>query len=144
MRTVLQGTIGAVSRALRLTLVAVAAIAVASSCAKRTATSSGSSEKIPLLVNNRGYYDVTVYAVRSPGGAGARIGNVSGGSTASLSVRFADLQAGGRMVLRVRAIGARREWLSPALSVGTGATARLNVFSTNSGDMSQSTLYADY
>ena len=116
---------------------------LAGACGKHIATNQP-VEKLPLLVNNRGYYDVTVYVLKSPGTSGVRVGNVSGSSTASLSVRLTDLQAGGRLVLRVRAIGSRREWISPALSIGTGATARLNVFSTNSGDLSQSSLFADY
>lgn len=101
-------------------------------------------ERIALQVNNRGYYDVTVYAVRSSGSSGARLGNVPGGSNGSLWVRLSDLQAGSRLVVRVRAIGTSRNWTSPAVSVGLGAVGRLNVYSTNSGDLSQSTLFVDY
>ena len=102
------------------------------------------SERVTLRVDNRGYFDVTVYAVRSQGSAGTRLGNVSGGSSGTLQVRVADLQPGGRLVVRLRAIGTRRTWTSPAVSVADGLRARLNIYSSNSGEMSQSTLIADY
>lgn len=134
---------GHAGRTRSMSLIVAALLSLAAACGKRVETSDA-SERISLLVNNRGYFDVTVYALRSPGTSGVRIGDASGGATVSLSVRLADLQAGGRLVLRVRAIGSRREWISPALVVGAGAKARLNVYSTNSGDMSQSTLFAEY
>ena len=101
-------------------------------------------ERITLRVDNRGYFDVTVYAVRSAGSSGTRLGNISGGSSGTLFVRLADLQPGGRLVVRLRALGTRRTWTSPAVSVADGLRARLSVLSSNSGDMSQSTLIADY
>jgi hypothetical protein len=101
-------------------------------------------ERITLRVDNRGYYDVTVYAVRSAGSSGTRLGNVSGGSSGTLFVRITDLQPGGRLVVRLRALGTRRSWTSPAVSVADGLRARLSVMSSNSGDMSQSTLIADF
>ena len=116
-------------------------------CGKRSASTGSTvmpSERVSLRVDNRGYFDVTVYAVRSGGSAGSRLGNISGGSSGTLFVRFADLQPGGRLVVRLRAIGTRRTWTSPAISVADGLRARLNVLSTNSGEMSQSTLIADY
>ena len=113
-------------------------------CGKRSVSPGLPSERVSLRVDNRGYFDVTVYAVRSGGSAGTRLGNISGGSSGTLFVRLADLQPGGRLVVRLRAIGTRRTWTSPAVSVADGLRARLNVYSTNSGEMNQSTLIADY
>lgn len=101
-------------------------------------------ERVGLMVDNRGYYDVTIYTVRSSGGQGARIGTVTGGSMAALQVRTTDLQDGARLVVYVRAIGTGRAWQSPAVSVGNGTMARLNVMSTNSGDLSQSQLITEF
>lgn len=101
-------------------------------------------ERVGLMVDNRGFFDVTVYALRSSGGTGARLGNVSGGSMAALQVRTTDLQEGTRLVVLVRAIGTGNTWRSPGVSVSPGTMARLNVMTTNSGDLSQSTLILDY
>lgn len=100
-------------------------------------------ERITLRVDNRGYFDVTVYALRAVGSA-TRLGNISGGSSGTLFVRLSDLQPGGRLVVQLRALGTRRTWTSPPVTVADGLRARLSVLSSNSGDMSQSSLIADY
>ncbi len=100
------------------------------------------AEQLTLYVDNRGFFDVTVYALRSPNTTGARLANVTGGSTKVLRVRRSDLQAGGRLVLRVRAMGTTSEWVSQPLQVSQGIVARLNVYTAANGDMSQSMLIA--
>jgi hypothetical protein len=122
-------------------------------CARspRTQTSGNGSSSITgagngtlsviLNVNNRSFFDVNVYVLRSPGGAGRRMGTVSGGSTATLRVPETELQPGGRLQLSVRAISGRATWISPAISVSTRVIARLDINATNSGDLTQSQLY---
>jgi hypothetical protein len=97
--------------------------------------------KIPLMVHNNGFFDVDVSAVQSGGGNGARLGTVTGNSTASLSVRQTDLQTGGILVLRLHAIGTNRSWVTPAVSVGPETHPRLDIYSDASGNLSRSVLY---
>lgn len=105
-------------------------------------TSAGNGTlSVILNVNNRSFFDVNVYVLRSPGGAGRRMGTVSGGSTATLKVPETELQPGGRLQVSVRAISGRQAWISPSVSVSTRVIARLDINATNSGDLTQSQLY---
>jgi hypothetical protein len=108
--------------------------------AKNTAPATRAPDVV-LVVSNRGFFDVNVYVVRSAGVTGRRIATVSGGGTATIKVPDAELQPGGRLQVNVRAIGARTAWTSPTVSVGSSTVARLDVLTTNSGDLSQSVLY---
>ena len=94
-----------------------------------------------LVVSNRGYFDVNVYAVPASGVAGRRLGTVTGNSSATIFVSGSDLQPGNQLMLFVRAIGGRTGWTSPLVNVGIGVAARLDVYATNSGDLYQSQLY---
>lgn len=94
-----------------------------------------------LLVDNRGYFDVIVYSVPSPGASGRRLGNVNGGSMTALRVTSSDLQLGNQLVVRVRALAVSRAWVSPAITITDDVVARLDVQSTSSGDLSRSSLY---
>lgn len=97
--------------------------------------------RVTLVVENRGYFDVIVYAVRSPGARGTRLGNVTGNSTQIFRVRETDLQAGGIMTLQVRAIGGHSTWTSPGLQVSTQSVAKLDLVATGSSDYGQSQFY---
>ncbi len=70
-----------------------------------------------LLVDNRGYFDVIVYSVPSPGASGRRLGNVNGGSMTALRLTSSDLQLGNQLVVRVRALATNRAWVSPAITI---------------------------
>ncbi|MDQ8164113.1 MAG: hypothetical protein P3C10_16160 [Gemmatimonadota bacterium] len=96
---------------------------------------------VMLIVENRGYHDVNVYAVRSEGARGTRLGTVIGNTTTTFRVRENDLQPGGIMVLQVRAIGGRSTWTTPGLLVGVGSIAKLDVVATGTTDLSQSQFY---
>ena len=96
---------------------------------------------IPLTVNNNGYFDVDVNAVQSGGGNGSRLGTVTGNTKASLSIRQTDLQTGGILVLRLHAIGTRRSFVTPAVSVGPETHPRLDIYSDAGGNLSRSVLY---
>lgn len=98
-------------------------------------------ERVTLLVSNRGYFDINIYAVRSTVVAGRRLGTVTGNSTATLMVPSTELQPGGQLALLVRAIGSRSSWMSPLVAIGPGVIARLDVYATNAGDLSQSQLF---
>lgn len=127
----------------RRTLLAFAVVAGAlglSSCRKSAPSSSGSMGAI-VLVNNRGFYDVNIYAIRAVGVTGRRLATVQGGSTATLRIMEMDQQPGGGVMLNLRAIGARATWTTPLLNIGFGSVGRLDIQSTSGGDLSQSMFY---
>lgn len=119
-------------------------LTLAAGCGPRTSTAGGvgtSTLSVILMVNNRSYFDVNIYALRSPGGAGRRLGTVSGGTNVTLRVPENELQPGGRLQVSVRAISGRTTWISQPISVSTRVIAQLDVVATNNGDLSQSQLY---
>lgn len=97
-----------------------------------------------LLVNNRGFFDVNVFSMRSTGGSSRRLGLVNGNSTRTIQVPENELQPGGVLVLAVRAVAGRSTWTSQPVQVGSGVIARLDVITTGGGDLSQSQLYTQY
>ena len=94
-----------------------------------------------LVVRNRGFMDVNVYALRSLGADQARLGTVVGASTATFPLHSHDLQPGGLLMLRIHPIGGTRWWTSPSVSVGDGVMAVLDVNTDAFGDCSRSSLY---
>lgn len=104
----------------------------------------GSGNAVILLVNNRGFFDVNIFSVRSTGGSSRRLGLVTGNSTRTIQVPENELQPGGTLVLAVRAVAGRSTWTSQPVQVGPGVIARLDVISTGGGDLSQSQLYTQY
>ncbi len=117
-------------------------VALISACALGKLGRGGSPQgTVALVVENRGYYDVNVYVVRSEGARGARLGTVNGGATVTLTVRETDLQAGGVLQLQARAIGGRSVWTSPALVVSAGGVVKLDLIAIGTTDLSQSQIY---
>lgn len=106
------------------------------------ALSGTSQPTVLLLANNRGFYDVNVYAVRSGSTAGRRLGTVTGNATATLKVPVSELQAGNMLVVLVRSVGGRYTWYSPAVQMGSGTVARLDVVQTANGSLGQSQMYS--
>lgn len=102
---------------------------------------SGAAPPIPLMVRNRGFFDIGVYVVQQAAGPGTRIGTVTGNSSGRLQVRASSLQPGGVLGLRLHAIGTRSYWLTPTIPVGEGLVVQLDVYMNNDGDMSRSMLY---
>lgn len=96
---------------------------------------------VTLMVENRSYFDVNVWVMRSPVARGTRLGLVNGGSTQTFRVRETDLQPGGLMVLQVRAISGRTTFTTPSLSVNAGTVAKLDLIATASGNLNQSQFY---
>ena len=96
---------------------------------------------ITLMVENSGYADVNVFAVRSEGLRGVRLGTVSGNTTVTFRVRETDLQPGGLMQLQARPIGGRVTWTSPTLPVTTGSVVKLDLIALGSTDFTRSQLY---
>jgi hypothetical protein len=101
-----------------------------------------SQPTVILLANNRGFYDVNVYAVRSGQTAGRRLGTVTGNSTTTLKVPVSELQPGNMLVVQVRSVGGRYTWYSPAVQMGSGIVARLDVVQTANGSLGQSQMYS--
>lgn len=94
-----------------------------------------------LVVRNRGFLDVNVYAVPSSASTAIRLGTVVGTSTTTFPLHSQHLQPGDILVLRLRAIGGSRTWTSPSVSVGEGTLAILDVNTDPSGDCSTSVLH---
>ncbi len=104
---------------------------------------AGTSQPTVLLfANNRGFYDVNVYAVRSGQTAGRRLGTVTGNASATLKVPMSELQPGNMLVVLVRSVGGRYTWYSPAVQMGSGIVARLDVVQTANGSLGQSQMYS--
>jgi hypothetical protein len=125
-------------RILRLLL--VVAVILLPACYSRNANTN--EQSVILLVNNRGFYDVNVFALRATVVAGRRLGTVSGNSQTTLKVPISELQPGGGLVVSVRTVGGRWAWVSPAVQVGNGIVARLDVIQTGSGELTQSQLFS--
>ncbi len=133
-----------VTRLLRLSkwMASLLVVALLSACALGKLGGRGSpAGTVTLIVENRGYYDVNVYVVRSEGARGARLGTVNGGATVTLTVRETDLQAGGLLQLQARAIGGRSGWTSPSLYVSAGGVVKLDLIAIGTTDLSQSQIY---
>lgn len=129
---------------LRLTtwLASFLMVALLSACSLAKLGGRGSPQgTVSLIVENRGYYDVNVYVVRSEGARGARLGTVNGGATVTFKVRETDLQAGGLLQLQARAIAGRSSWLSPTLFVSAGGVVKLDLIAIGTTDLSQSQIY---
>lgn len=117
-------------------------VAFLSACSLAKLGGRGSPQgTVALVVENRGYYDVNVYVVRTEGTRGARLGTVNGGATVTFKVRETDLQAGGLLQLQARAIGGRSTWSSPTLFVSSGMVVKLDLIAIGTTDLSQSQIY---
>ncbi len=135
-----------------VTLISAALLFMASACARNIPVVESSSAAgiladttgaIPLIIRNRSYFDINVYAHRSVGSPGRRVATVSSGSEGTFTVNSQDLQGGGLLMLGVRAIAGRSAWVSPALAVGNKVIARLDVNSDAGGDLGRSVLYLE-
>ncbi len=126
----------------RTALVLLAGSLTGSAGCVSKALSGTSQPTVLLLANNRGFYDVNVYAVRSGSTAGRRLGTVTGNATATLKVPVSELQAGNMLVVLVRSVGGRYTWYSPAVQMGSGTVARLDVVQTANGSLGQSQMYS--
>jgi len=118
-----------------------ALIAAAGSPACTAVQSEPTPATSSLTVRNRSYFDVNVYVVSSSGNSQQRMGTVVGGTIATFPLRAMQLQPGGVLVVRVHPIGTSLSWTSPAVSVGDGLLAVLNVNSDGFGDCSTSDLH---
>ena len=117
-------------------------LASSTACFSKNASGAGGQDTVILVANNRGFYDVNVYAVRTAQALGRRLGTVTGNSTATLKVPVSELQPGGMLVVQVRSVGGRFSWFSPAVQLGTGIIARLDVIQTANGALTQSQMYS--
>ena len=117
----------------------LALVALLPAC--RRGASGPTGPAVTLVVENRGFFDVNVFVMRSPATRGRRLGSVTGGLSETFRVPETELQPGGLMVVQVRAIAGRTVWNSPSLAVNPGSVARLDVIATSSGSLSQSQFY---
>ena len=120
-------------------VVALMAATVFVACGKRIP--GPATPTITLDVTNRGYFDVQVFVMPSLGANPVRLGTVTGSLAQTFKVKETDLQANGTMMVFVRTVAGRTGWTSPALSVTIGSVARLDVYSTSTGDLSQTRFY---
>ena len=127
----------------RLTAAALFAAISAVSCHQYSPdTMATQPQSVDLFVHNDGFLDANVYAALPNGARGARLGTVTGSSTARLSVRLSDLWPNNILVLRVHGIGARNDWLSQSITIQPPDYAELRLLSGASGDYRFSNLYS--
>lgn len=127
----------------RIALLALLAIAAGGmGCYKNGVGSS--SGTIVLMVNNRGYFDVNVFAVRSSGSNARRLGIVNGNSQRTILVPDTELQPGGAFQVAVRAVGSNYTWTSQPVQMGPGVVARLEVMSTAGANLNQTQFFTQY
>jgi hypothetical protein len=120
---------------------ALALFTLAAPVACHRGSTGAAQSKVALTVTNRGFFDVNVFVIRSPIAQPIRLGTVTGGLDKTFDVAETDLQAGQNMVVQVRTIAGQTAWTSQSVNVNLGSTARLDVVTTSSGDLSQSRLY---
>jgi len=121
----------------------VAAGAVVSSCQQQHFDDAAAPQpqRIAVVVRNDGFLDANVYAALPNGARGARLGTVTGFSTARLSMRVSDLLPGNVMILRIHGIGARNDWVSQAVIVDPSEYAELNLMTDANNEYRYSNLY---
>jgi hypothetical protein len=111
---------------------AVLSLFAATACATYASTGGGdyAGGNGELVVQNRGWENVTVYAVRGP--VAIRIGSVSGLSARTFALTPAILGPGGSMQLKGQRRISGEEFLTPAFDFGPGGNARWVIESTAS------------
>ena len=121
----------------------VAAGAVVSSCQQQHFDDAAAPQpqRIAVIVRNSGFLDANVYAALPNGARGARLGTVTGFSTARLSMRVGDLLPGNVMILRIHGIGARNDWVSQAVIVDPSDYAELDLMTDANNEYRYSNLY---
>jgi hypothetical protein len=107
----------------------------------REARHEARHEPIPLLVRNHGSFDVDVTVVRTGGGHGRRLVVVPAQTDVESTLHRSDLQAGGALVLCLHGVGSRYAWVTPAVPVGRGMTAYLDVYTDDAGNPSRSRVW---
>ncbi|AMW05955.1 hypothetical protein [Gemmatimonas phototrophica] len=122
-------------------LLLLGALAGTTACFSKGASGSGQPSVI-LIANNRGFYDVNIYSVRSGQTQGRRLATVTGNSTQTIKVPVTELQPGSMLSVQVRSVGGRYSWISPTVQMGPGVIARLDVIQTANGTLSQSQMYS--
>jgi hypothetical protein len=116
-------------------------LAGTAACYSKGVSGTG-QESVILIANNRGFYDVNIYAVRSGRTVGRRLGTVTGNATSTIRVPVTELQPGNMLVVQVRSVGGRYTWFSPSVQMGVGTVARLDVIQTANGQLGQSQMYS--
>ncbi|HVA57666.1 MAG: hypothetical protein WBQ26_00660 [Gemmatimonadaceae bacterium] len=122
-------------------IVAAVFAVAAAACFRKGKGVEPARQPVVLVVNNRGFFDVDVYALSSSGASAARLATVTGFSVARLVVQPNLLQPGGVLQVRLHPIGTLVTWVSPSLQLSDGEHAQLDVYSDANGNLSQSVLY---
>jgi len=122
-------------------LLLLGALTGTTACFSKGASGAGQPSVI-MIANNRGFYDVNIYSVRSGQSQGRRLATVTGNSSQTIKVPETELQPGSLLSVQVRSVGGRYTWISPTVQMGTGIIARLDVIQTANGSLSQSQMYS--
>lgn len=129
------------SRGLMLLVAAGTMLVAGAGCRRSIGQGPTPSSPVPLFVENHGYLDVAVYAMRSASGPHTRLGTVTGLSKMQVVVPYTELQSGGTLMLYLHAIGSAGSWVSPSVMVSADDAAVLEIYADASGDLSRSVLY---
>ena len=122
-------------------LLLLGALTGATGCFSKGASGAGQPSVI-MIANNRGFYDVNIYSVRSGQTQGRRLATVTGNASQTVKIPVTELQPGSLLSVQVRSVGGRYTWISPTVQMGTGIIARLDVIQSANGSLSQSQMYS--
>lgn len=128
------------SRRLFVTLLGIV-LAADGACSRKQRDSAAPETRVPLLVHNHSFFDVAIYALPAGATTRVRLGNVTGFSSATLSVSPVARRGGGSLVLQLHAIGSNQQWVTPEIFLYEGVVACLDIYSDLSGDLSRSSFY---
>jgi hypothetical protein len=102
----------------------------------------GPDRSIKLVVRNRTFATMNIYALPSPGGISsrARVTTINGFTEDTVAVPNRMLQASGSLVLYLHAIGGRSQ-VMPSISISTDEIGYLEIYADATGDLSRSVIY---
>ena len=112
-------------RTLFSALTAVAILAGAGACSKQSAAPVDPMAPAFVEVQNQGFYDMTVYVIRS--GQRVRLGQVSGNSTATFELPRTMVNPGLPIRFQADPIGGNRTPFSQEIGVSPGDTVVLRI-----------------
>jgi hypothetical protein len=121
------------------TVLLLTLVAALGACWSKTV---GPDRALRLVVRNRTFATMNVYALPTPGGVSsrARVTSINGFTEDTVPVPSRLLQASGSLVLFLHAIGGR-SLVMPAISVSLDEIAYLEIYADANGDLSRSVIY---
>ena len=129
-------------RVVRSVAGATLTLALLTSLAACWSKTVGPDKAFPLVVRNRTFATMNIYALPTAGGTTgrARITTINGFTEDTVSVPRRFLQASGVLVIFLHAIGGRSQVL-PSLPLAPDEMAVVEIYADANGDLSRSVIY---